>query len=110
MNSLGFEALHKLQDSPSLVAPPPRATPPGIRDGGSGSPPRATAQAQLAKPEWRAAPGRPRRWGAIRRSYLAIVESGLAALGPAFRLGFEASSDAVPAALVFDDVPGPSTA
>lgn len=41
---------------------------------------------------------------AVRASYLDIVEQGLNELGPAFRLGYEASSDAPPPANVIHDL------
>ena len=41
---------------------------------------------------------------AVRASYLDIVEQGLTELGPAFRLGYEASSDEPPAANIIRDL------
>ncbi len=43
------------------------------------------------------------RTGAIRRSYLRILEDALAAVDPVFREEFERSTDAVPEHLVIDD-------
>lgn len=41
--------------------------------------------------------------GAVRATYLRIVENGLAQLGEEFRQGYIASTDAIPEHLVIDD-------
>jgi cation transport regulator ChaC len=66
----------------------------------------------VAKPEFVIRNVRSPRTAAVRATYLAIVEAGLAELGVAFRADYERSTDPVPGHLVIDDFldPGQSNA
>jgi hypothetical protein len=57
----------------------------------------------VAKPRWIVDGIRPRKWAAIRQSYLDVVEKGLSELGAEFRAGYDASTDPVREELVFAD-------
>jgi hypothetical protein len=57
----------------------------------------------VAKPEWLIRTPPSRQLAALRQSYLDIIESGLADLGPEFRAEYERSTEPVPYHLVFAD-------
>lgn len=56
-----------------------------------------------AKPEFVLRDVKSPRLAAVRATYLEIVETGLAALGPSFRASYERSTDPVPGDLVIED-------
>jgi hypothetical protein len=61
------------------------------------------AYAYVAKPEWRFPPDVARTWAALRRSYVNIIEEGLASLGAEFKALYAQSTDPLPLSLVFED-------
>jgi len=62
------------------------------------------AYVYVARPEFVLDPSWPRSRAALRRTYIDIVETGLGELGAEFRARYDASTDAVPAERLFDDV------
>jgi pimeloyl-ACP methyl ester carboxylesterase len=63
-----------------------------------------TAWIYAAKPEYEAAPPASPDQGAIRRTYVDILDRGLAAMGPGFATRYRDSTDPLPRAIVVDDV------
>jgi hypothetical protein len=59
--------------------------------------------AYVGKPQYEVKGPRTPREAAVRATYLETIESGLQALGPVFRRGYEEASDPVPEHLVIKD-------
>jgi cation transport regulator ChaC len=61
------------------------------------------AYVYVGKPERILPPGLTREHGAVRRTYLDIIEKALRAWGPDFRAQYDASTEVAPQHLVMDD-------
>ena len=69
--------------------------------------PVTKAYLYVSKAQWICEPGKPRSWVAVRKTYLDAVTEGVDSLGPAFRAGYEASTDPVnPDSILHDTISG----
>ena len=90
-------------DSPTLQVRKQQAVREDVTGALDGLVASGSAYMYVCKPEHCLRDAASPRQGAIRETYVQIVETGLSELGPNFRAGYERSSDPVPQHLLIQD-------